>query len=94
MKHFLFFFLTLFCSFYLLAEDTYSKSMIIVTTNSIVENSDKLDDYILAKKKRGFDIKVATEDNFGGKDVTGHEKAVLIREWLKENHEGFSYLLI
>jgi hypothetical protein len=87
-------FFTLLFAFGILAEDTYSKNMIIITTNSIMESSDKLDDYILAKKKRGFDIKVATEDDFGGKDLNGIEKAKLIREWLKKNHEGFSYLLL
>ena len=86
--------LTLFISTVLYAENADEKSMIIVTTESIRENSQKLDDYILEKKKRGFSIRVATEKDFGGNDITGPEKAILIRNWLKENHEGFQYLLL
>lgn len=86
--------LTILFTILLHAEDVLPYRMIIITTDGITENSGKFDDFILEKEKRGFEIRVATEKDFGGKDVTGLEKAVIIRNWLKENHKGFSYLLL
>lgn len=90
--------ITFICTIFLFisihASDIYLKSMIIVTTDSIVANSEKLDAFITAKKRRGFEILVATEKDFGGKDLKGIEKAKLIREWLKKNHKNYSYVLL
>ena len=70
------------------------RSMIIVTTNYIKENSEKLDGFIKEKEKRGFTILLATEDQFGGEDVKGQEKAVMIRDWLKTVYKDYSFLLL
>ena len=70
------------------------RSMIIVTSNYIKENSEKLDEFIKEKEKRGFSILLGTEEQFGGEDVKGPEKAILIREWLKTVYSDYSFLLI
>lgn len=86
------FFLILFLSSTLLAQT--DKSMIIVTSNYIKENSGKLDEFIKEKEKRGFNILLATEDQFGGEGVKGHEKAVMIRDWLQTVYTDYSFLLL
>lgn len=89
--------LLVFLGFYFLravqAEEV-EKGLVIVTTENIRLNSSKLDEFITEKEKRGFSVKIATEKDFGGKDVKGYEKAVLIRFWLKENGAGYPFLLL
>ena len=70
------------------------KSLIIVTTNEVRDGSSKLSEFISEKDKRGFKVLLATEDDFGGEDVKGQEKVFLIRNWLKDNYEGYSHLLL
>ncbi len=70
------------------------KGLIIVTTENIRLNSVKLDEFIKEKEKRGFAVKVATEKDFGGEDIKGYEKAMLIRSWLKKNTAGYPFLLL
>lgn len=86
------FIITLLFSLSLVAAD--DKSLIIVTTNEVKNGSSKLSEFISEKEKRGFRILLATEDDFGGEDVKGQEKVFLIRNWLKENYEGYSFLLL
>ena len=70
------------------------RSLIIVTTNEVKSESENLPEFISEKEKRGFNVLLATEDQFGGEDVKGQEKVFLIREWLKENYKEYSYLLL
>lgn len=70
------------------------KSLIIVTSNSIKQDSANLQKFIAEKEKRGFSVLLATEDDFGGDGVKGQKKAVLIREWLKNIYKDYSFLLL
>ena len=76
-----------------IAEDL-KKSIIIVTTREIKENSTKLVEFIDEKESRGFDVLLATEDDFGGDDLSGVQKALKVREWLKTVYKDYSFLLI
>jgi len=69
-------------------------SMIIVTTNEIKTDSSKLSEFINEKENRGYTILLATEDDFGGGDIKGQEKVLIIRDWLKKNYQNYSYLLL
>jgi len=71
-----------------------NRSLIIVTSNHIKENSKKLEEFIQEKEKRGFKVLLATEDQFGGEDVKGPQKVLLIRNWLKTVYLDYSFLLI
>ena len=65
--------------------DTYD--YVIITTNDIVSNSEKLDNFIHLKEFYGHNVKVVTETDFGG--VTGQApngRAEKIRQWLKDNY--------
>jgi PKD repeat protein len=68
---------------------------VIVTTNDIVANSDKLDNFINLKELT-HDVLVVTEDDFDG--LTGQApngRAEKIRQWLKDNYltMGIQYVL-
>ena len=69
-------------------------SMIVVTTNYIRDSSDSLADFIHEKNRRHIHVLVATEDDFGGADLKGVQKAVQIREWLQTVYEDYQYLLL
>jgi len=71
-----------------------TKGLIIVTTENIRLNSEKLGELVTGKEKMGFTVKIATEKDFGGDNLKGYEKAKLIRSWLKENSSGYSFLLL
>ncbi len=77
---------------FILAEQ--SKSLIIVTTDLIVERSGKLDDFINEKEKRGFTVLLATEQDYDDENLMGLERAEKIRSWLKTVASEFSYLLL
>lgn len=68
--------------------------MIVVTTKLIAEQSVKLADFVAEKEKRGFTVLVATEDDYGGVNTVGPQRAALIREWLKTMHGPYTYLLL
>lgn len=70
------------------------KSLMIVTTQRIRDRSAVLGKFVEEKKKRGFVVYVATEIDFGGEGVTGMDKALTIRQWLKNAYEGYSFLLL
>ncbi len=70
------------------------KSMLIMTTEKIVSASKQLPDFVKEKEKRGFKIRLVTEKAFGGAGKVGQEKALVMRKWLRKNHEGFSFLLL
>lgn len=70
------------------------KSLIIVTTEALKNNSAKLSEFIAEKEKRGFSVLVGTEKDFGSDTLKGYEKAKKIRQWLKKVHAGYSFLLL
>jgi len=70
---------------------------IIITTNAIVENSTKLDNFIYLKELMGHDVLVVTEDDFDG--LTGQPpngRAEKIRQWLIDNDpvHNIDYVLL
>lgn len=77
-----------------LGADDSAKGLIIVTTNTIKENSQKLSTFVRHKEIRGFKVLVATEDQYGGTGVKGQPKAILIREWLKKVYKDYSFVLL
>lgn len=69
------------------------KSLIIVTTKHITEFSINFNEFVKEKEKRGWFVHVATEDDYGGNDVYGPEKALILRDYLKTIYQDFRYLL-
>ncbi|MCD6410116.1 MAG: hypothetical protein J7L98_07315, partial [Candidatus Verstraetearchaeota archaeon] len=67
---------------------------LIVTTNSIAANSQKLDDFKSFLKSRGFSVYVITEDQYG--TAQGQQRAINIRNWIKENYQALNikYVLL
>ena len=70
---------------------------VIITTNAIVSNSTKLNDFIAHKQGLGYSVKVVTESDFSG--LTGqapNHRAEKIRKWLKDNYAstGIKYVLL
>ncbi|MCF8235828.1 MAG: T9SS type A sorting domain-containing protein [Bacteroidales bacterium] len=67
---------------------------VILTTNSIVNNSDKLDEFINAKENMGYTVTLVTETQWGG--GTGDAAAENIHSWLYNNYSNLSleYLLL
>jgi hypothetical protein len=70
---------------------------VIITTNDIEANSEKLANFVNLKEFYGHDVMVVTEDEYGG--LTGqlpNGRAEKIRQWLKNNYilEGIDYVLL
>lgn len=60
---------------------------VIITTEKIVDNSQKLNDFIIHKENLGFSVYVSTEKDY--EKITGlppNQRAEKIREWLIENY--------
>ena len=74
--------------------DNPERSLLIVTTEYIKNTSKKLSEFIAEKKKRGFSVAVGTENDFGGEELYGQEKALLIKEWLAPLKNEYKYLLL
>ncbi len=70
------------------------KSLLILTTDKIVESSKVLKIFIEQKKERGFKVFLATEKNYGKTTLKGQEKAIYLRNWLKNNAQSYKFLLI
>ena len=69
----------------------------IITTNDILMNSTKLDNFIAMKKQQGFRVIVVTEDDFDhliGQQPNGRSEK--IRQWLINNYEklNIKYVLL
>ncbi len=83
---------------------------VIVTTNKIKNESEKLDDFVAHKENLGFDVYVITENNYGGLggDPTyefydtnypdypaeGMQRAIDIKAWLRANYESKNLLYV
>ncbi|MEM2088598.1 MAG: C25 family cysteine peptidase [Thermoproteota archaeon] len=68
---------------------------IIVTTNAIRTGSSELNNYVnYLQNIRGFKVKIITEDDYGS--ATGQQRAINIRNWLKNNYQamGIKYVLL
>jgi len=68
---------------------------VIVTTNTIKTGSSELNNYVnYLQNTRGFKVKVITETDYGNEE--GQQRAVNIRNWLKNNHlaMGIEYVLL
>jgi len=68
---------------------------VIVTTNAIKTGSRELNNFVNHLQNiRGFKVKVVTEDDYGS--ATGQQRAVNIRNWLKNNYltMGIKYVLL
>jgi hypothetical protein len=69
-----------------------SKGYVILTTNSIVNGSSRLADFVSHKASRGWTVTVVTEDTWGG--GTGSTGAVNIRNWLRANYKSMDILYV
>lgn len=70
---------------------------IIITTNTIIEESQKLDDFIQHKESLGFHVMVVTEDDFDHLEgAYPNKRPDKIRQWLIENYQsmGIRYVLL
>ncbi len=70
------------------------KTLLILTTNAIIAHSKELSNFVATKKANGFDVKIATETDFGGANLSGTDKVLKIREWLKSQVGKYDFLLI
>lgn len=69
-------------------------SLLILTNEHFLSTSTEIGNYIAAKKADGFNVDVATENNYGGGDLTGIDRAKKIREYLKSVYKNYDFLLI
>jgi len=78
-------------------EVTHTSEYVIITTNDIVANSDKLEIFIRLKEAFGYSVRVVTEKDFN--KLTGQApngRAEKIRQWLIDNQAplGIRYALL
>lgn len=79
------------------ASDSSTYDYVIITTDDIVANSDKLDNFVYLKELQGHTVRVVTDSDFGG--LTGQPPngtAEKIRQWLTNNYLplGIDYVLL
>jgi hypothetical protein len=78
------------------ADFTFTKApkMAIITTKAIKTGATKFDAFIESKKKRGIEVVVATEAEWGG--GSGDAGALKIRTWLQANYQtmGLHHVLL
>jgi len=75
----------------------YQYNYVIITTNAIVEESQKLDDFIQHKESMGFHVLVVTEDDFDHLEGEyPNERPDKIRQWLIDNYQqmDIEYVLL
>ncbi|MFX1572522.1 MAG: C25 family cysteine peptidase [Promethearchaeota archaeon] len=79
---------------YPMASDIPDSTYLIITTNAIESNSDKLDDFIRYKQALGFSVVVITEDEYGS--ATGQQRVFNIRSWLQNHYvsDSIEYVLL
>lgn len=63
---------------------TEGKKLAIMTTKATVQGAQQFQNFLDSKKKRGIDVKVITEDMWGG--GTGETGAGNMRKWLQDNY--------
>jgi hypothetical protein len=70
---------------------------VIITTNDIVANSERLENFIYLKEINGHSVLVVTEDDYGGLSAEApNGVAEKIRKWLMDNYVsmGIDYVLL
>jgi hypothetical protein len=79
---------------YPMASDTPDSTYLIITTNTIELNSDKLDDFIRYKQALGFNVIIITEDEYGS--ASGEQRVLNIRSWLQSHYslDKIEYVLL
>ena len=58
-------------------------TLLVVTTRAIAASSARLAPFLDAKRARGFDAVLITEDQYGADDLQGAPRAAAIRAWLR-----------
>ena len=75
--------------------NTKSKnSLLILTTEYFLSESQEIENFIAAKKEAGFRVNVATETNYDGGKLKGLKRVEKIREYLKSVYKNYDFLLI
>ena len=74
--------------------DMTGTTYLIVTTNAIESNSQKLDDFVRYKEALGFNVMVITEDEYGS--ASGEQRVFNIRSWLQSHYipDSIEYVLL
>lgn len=70
------------------------KSLLILTTEYFLKESKEIENYIEAKRADGFNVEIATENTYGGGTLTGRERFMKIRNYLKSVYKNYDFLLI
>ena len=70
------------------------RSLLILTTEYFMSESEEIWNYISAKRKTGFTVNIATETSYDGGKLEGVERAEKIREYLKGVYKNYDFLLI
>ncbi len=69
-------------------------TLLILTSKKVVSESKELYNFISVKRADGFKVEIATEDDYNGGDLEGIERVHKIRDYLKDRHKEFYFLLI
>ena len=77
-----------------MAEIKNRDSLLILTTEYFLSESEQLENYIKAKRESGFRVAVVTEKDYGGGDLKGIKRVEKIRKYLKEIYKDYEFLLI
>ncbi|HOW51319.1 MAG TPA: C25 family cysteine peptidase [bacterium] len=76
------------------ADQELPRKLLLLTSNETLARSTQLSPYVEAKRRSGWTVDIATEDQFGADGLTGTKRAVAIREWLKTVYKKYGYLLL
>ena len=69
-------------------------SMLILTTEYFLADSQEINNFIEAKKQQGFRVDVATESTYSGGSLKGIKRVEKIREYLRGVYKDYDFLLI
>lgn len=67
-------------------ETTSQSSYVIITTETIKSNSNKLDEFKGYIEEKGYNTLVITEEDYG--EEVGQERAINIKDWLSNNYQS------
>ena len=77
-----------------MANTKNGNSLLILTTNYFLAESEEIANFVKAKKESGFKVTIATERNYDGGELKGMERVEKIREYLRSVYKDYDYLLI
>ena len=69
-------------------------SLLILTTEYFLTDSQEISNFVEAKKHDGFRVDIATENSYGGGDLKGIKRVEKIREYLRSVYKDYDFLLI